>query len=104
MLPISDSAEWLEADGLGGFASGTTSGVRTRRYHALLLAAAKPPADRRVLVQGFDARLVTPDGAVHFWPQAYAGGFTTGTEVHAVEFLRDPWPTWRITTRFGVIV
>jgi glycogen debranching enzyme len=27
--------EWLEADGLGGFASGTVSGIRTRRYHAL---------------------------------------------------------------------
>jgi hypothetical protein len=25
--------EWLEADGCGGFASGTVSGVRTRRYH-----------------------------------------------------------------------
>ena len=31
--------EWLEADGLGGFASGTVSGLRTRRYHALLLTA-----------------------------------------------------------------
>ncbi|MGH7004078.1 MAG: glycogen debranching enzyme N-terminal domain-containing protein, partial [Alphaproteobacteria bacterium] len=24
--------EWLEADGLGGFASGTVAGIRTRRY------------------------------------------------------------------------
>jgi glycogen debranching enzyme len=38
--------EWLEADGLGGFASGTVSGIRTRRYHALLLTATKPPAGR----------------------------------------------------------
>ena len=30
---------WLEADGLGGFASGTVAGIRTRRYHALLLTA-----------------------------------------------------------------
>ena len=34
------TAEWLEADGLGGFASGTSTGLRTRRYHGLLLAAA----------------------------------------------------------------
>ena len=39
MLPISDSAEWLEADGLGGFSSGTTTGIGTRRYHAVLLTA-----------------------------------------------------------------
>src|ERR1700761_9553417 len=37
MSLVSDSAEWLEVDGLGGFASGTTTGIRTRRYHALLL-------------------------------------------------------------------
>ena len=46
--------EWLEADGLGGFASHTSQGTRTRRYHALLLVANKPPADRRVLVNGVD--------------------------------------------------
>ena len=40
------SAEWLEADGLGGFASGTVSGIRTRRYQALLLAATNPPTGR----------------------------------------------------------
>src|SRR5262245_50259982 len=33
------ACEWLEADGLGGFASGTVPGIRTRRYHALLLVA-----------------------------------------------------------------
>ncbi|HTL30349.1 MAG TPA: glycogen debranching enzyme N-terminal domain-containing protein [Tepidisphaeraceae bacterium] len=32
-----DQREWLETDGLGGFASGTVGGIRTRRYHALLL-------------------------------------------------------------------
>jgi len=33
-LPSMMQDEWLEADGLGGFASGTVSGIRTRRYHA----------------------------------------------------------------------
>jgi hypothetical protein len=44
---LSDSSEWLEADGLGGFASGTTTGIRTRRYRALLLTATAPPAGHR---------------------------------------------------------
>jgi predicted glycogen debranching enzyme len=103
-LPVDEVTEWLEADGLGGFASGTTSGIRTRRYHALLLVAAAPPADRRVLVQGFVARLETPDGTVEFWPQAYAGGWVTGRDVERVEFTAEPWPTWRIFTRLGVCV
>jgi glycogen debranching enzyme len=41
---------WLEADGQGGFASGTVSGIRTRRYHVLLLTAVTPPTGRFVLV------------------------------------------------------
>lgn len=49
--------EWLEADGLGGFASHTRDNTRTRRYHALLLVAKKPPAERRVLVNGIDVVL-----------------------------------------------
>jgi predicted glycogen debranching enzyme len=103
-LPVNDTTEWLEADGLGGFASGTTSGVRTRRYHALLLGAASPPADRRVLVSGFVARLDTPEGSVELWPQAYGGGWVTGRDVERLEFFRDPWPHWRMQTRLGVAV
>jgi glycogen debranching enzyme len=60
--------EWLEADGLGGFASGTVSGIRTRRYHALLLTATKPPSGRLVLVNGFDASVET--GSCRFPVQA----------------------------------
>ena len=38
--------EWLDADGFGGFASGTVGTLRTRRYHALLLTATTPPTGR----------------------------------------------------------
>jgi hypothetical protein len=56
--------EWLEADGRGGFAMGTAAGVRTRRYHALLVAATTPPTGRVVLVSGVEVRLVTQAGRV----------------------------------------
>src|SRR5206468_9889316 len=36
--------EWLLADGLGGYAMGTVSGLRTRRYHGLLTVATGLPA------------------------------------------------------------
>jgi len=61
---LAAAAEWLEADGLGGFASGTVSGMRTRRYHALLLTAVTPPTGRFVLVNGFDAWVDTPAAAI----------------------------------------
>ena len=38
--------EWLVPDGLGGYAMGTVSGLRTRRYHGLLVVAGATPAAR----------------------------------------------------------
>jgi glycogen debranching enzyme len=44
--------EWLVTNGLGSYASGTLSGINTRSYHGLLVAALNPPVDRTVLVGG----------------------------------------------------
>jgi predicted glycogen debranching enzyme len=90
-----DRREWLEADGLGGFASGTVSGVRTRRYHALLLAARRPPADRFVLVNGFDARVGGTEGDAALSSQCYAPGVVHPDGAARLEsFAADPWPRW----------
>ncbi|HKD99382.1 MAG TPA: glycogen debranching enzyme N-terminal domain-containing protein, partial [Planctomycetota bacterium] len=67
-----DEREWLEADGLGGFASGTVSGIRTRRYHALLLVAKRPPTERVVLVNGFDAWIEKDGRRIAVSSQRYA--------------------------------
>src|SRR3712207_8180819 len=48
------------------FASGTASGIRTRRYHALLLSgrrtATSRSIDRVVLVNGVEVWVTTPRG------------------------------------------
>ena len=64
-------AEWLETDGLGGFASGTVAGPRKRRNHALLLVATTPPAGRFVLVNGLDAWVDTEAGSFALSSQGY---------------------------------
>jgi len=88
-------AEWLEADGLGGFASGAVSGIRTRRYHALLLAATRPPAGRMVLVNGFDAWVETPDGTVEISSQRYAPDVIHPRGCDRIAgFEPEPWPHW----------
>src|SRR3954471_21261511 len=46
--------EWLVTNGLGGYAAGTVSGVNTRRYHGLLIAALHPPVERYQLVANCD--------------------------------------------------
>ncbi len=44
------SLEWLSANGLGGYASGTVAGANSRKYHGYLVAAAHPPVGRYVLL------------------------------------------------------
>src|SRR6201999_883125 len=50
----SSRLEWLETNGLGGYASSTVSGANTRRYHGLLVAATTPPVGRVVLLSKLD--------------------------------------------------
>src|SRR5256712_12900075 len=50
--------EWLETNGLGGFASSTIIGLNTRRYHGLLMAATKPPGGRVLLLAKLEETLV----------------------------------------------
>jgi Glycogen debranching enzyme N terminal len=50
--------EWLETNGIGGFASSTIAGLHTRRYHGLLTAATKPPVGRVLLLSELEETLV----------------------------------------------
>lgn len=42
--------EWLITNGRGGYAAGTVAGIPTRKYHGLLVAAARPPLQRWLLL------------------------------------------------------
>jgi predicted glycogen debranching enzyme len=90
-----DEREWLEPDGRGGFASGTVCGKRTRRYHALLLAATTPPTGRMVLVNGFDAWLEVDGKQVALSSQRYAPDVIAPDGAMRIEaFTHEPWPAW----------
>jgi predicted glycogen debranching enzyme len=54
--------EWLITNGLGGYGSGTVSGMVTRRYHGLLVAALPSPFGRVVMLNHLEQCLRLPDG------------------------------------------
>jgi len=103
--PYPDDAEWLEADGLGGFASGTVSGVRTRRYHALLLPATTPPSGRVCLVNGFDAWITVGDRREALSSQRYAPDVVHPDGARRlVAFTTEPWPHWTFRLDDGTLI
>ena len=66
-LAIAQTREWLIANGIGGFACGTISGMLTRRYHGLLIAALDPPLNRTLLLAQLDETVLYQDynGPIH---------------------------------------
>jgi predicted glycogen debranching enzyme len=89
-----DRREWLEPDGLGGYAMGCADGIRTRRYHAVLCAAAHPPEGRMVLVADVEAHAVTAAGRFALSSHAYRGGVVWPDGARRLAGFGGPWPTW----------
>jgi predicted glycogen debranching enzyme len=54
--------EWLVANGLGGYASGTLGGLPMRRYHGYLISALPNPAGRVMMLNSLGEHLRLPDG------------------------------------------
>jgi len=101
-LRVDRRAEWLESDSLGGFASGTAGGIRTRRYQALLLAATAPPAGRVVLVNGLEAWIESAAGVTALSSQAYAPDVVHPDGATRIDaFESDPWPAWEYLLEDG---
>jgi predicted glycogen debranching enzyme len=92
---VSTAIEWLETDGLGGFAMGTTDGIRTRRYHAILLAATHPPDGRMVLVADLEVYVETAAGRFALSSHRYQGDVVHPDGARRLTgFVHLPWPRW----------
>jgi len=98
-LDAGGTREWLVADGLGGYAMGTVCGLRTRRYHALLVVAdAANPAARRVGLVALDPVLTLPSGAqLRLGTHEWASGAVSPDGYRQLELftLEDGLPRWR---------
>lgn len=86
--------EWLETDGLGGFASSTTSGIHTRRYHGWLFVAGDDPGERWLCLSKVEDTCMGPEGKWELSSNFYPGTtYPNGTR-HIWAFSKDPFPTF----------
>ncbi len=85
--------EWLETDGLGGYASSTLIGANTRRYHGLLVAALRPPSRRLVLLSKLEETLAVRDMEYDLSTNQYPGTIHPQGYLNQLSFRLDPFPT-----------
>jgi len=86
--------EWLETNGLGGFASSTIVGLNTRRYHGLLVAATKPPVGRLVLLSKLEETLLIDGRRFDLSANRYPGVIHPQGFHYLKQFHLDPFPVF----------
>jgi predicted glycogen debranching enzyme len=89
--------EWLETNGLGGFASSTLIGLNTRRYHGLLTAALTSPVGRYVLLSKLEETLIVHGERFELSANQYAGALHPRGYHYLTRFRLDPFPVFTYT-------
>jgi predicted glycogen debranching enzyme len=84
--------EWLETNGLGGWASSSVTGCNSRRYHGLLVAATVPPAERIALVSKLDETIITKDQRFELGVNDYGGVIHPNGNQFQTSFTKDLFP------------
>src|SRR6059058_2863131 len=93
-ISLASEREWLETNGLGGFASSTVTGMNTRRYHGLLVAATNPPVGRMVLLSKLEETLVMGERRLELGTNRYPGAIYPEGHQYYKSFSREPWATF----------
>ena len=88
---IAGRREWLETNGIGGYASSTIIGMNTRRYHGLLVAATQPPVGRMVLLAKMEETLVVDGRRFELSCNRYPGAIHPRGFTFQKQFRRDPF-------------
>jgi predicted glycogen debranching enzyme len=93
--------EWLETNGVGGFASSTITGMNTRRYHALLVAAQTSSAARVVLLSKLEETLVSDGERFSLSTNQYPQVIHPQGCLYLQNFRLEPFPVF--TFRAGAV-
>lgn len=92
----SEEYEWLVTNGIGGYASGTISGMLTRRYHGLLIGALKPPLERSLLLAKLDETVKYRDKHYPIYTNRWSNGVVEPSGYKNIESftLEGTIPKW----------
>ena len=86
--------EWIEADGLGGYASSTAHLCPTRRYHGLLVAPLPGGGERHVFLSRLEEQLVGQGKAFPISTARYRDTYAPEGYQSIENFSLKPFPTW----------
>lgn len=96
--------EWLETNGIGGYASGTAAGCRTRKYHGLLVASLASPPGRFLLLSAYEDSLVCQSRETSLSCNQYPGVLHPDGFRHLAAFSAEDCPTFTYQTRDFLLI
>jgi predicted glycogen debranching enzyme len=93
-LDIAVKKEWLETNGIGGYASSTIIGMNTRGYHGLLIAATHPPLGRMLLLSKVEETIAIGNEKYEISCNQYPDTVYPKGYEYLYSFTLDPFPVF----------
>jgi len=87
-------SEWLETNGVGGYASSSIHNCNTRKYHGLLVAGLATPAGRFTLLSKYEDSIVTDTGEISLSSNCYPGVMHPDGHRRLSEFRMEEGPAF----------
>ena len=85
--------DWIITNGIGGFSSSTIIGANTRRYHGLLIAPLKPPAQRSLILSKLDESITINNKEIPLYTNVCKNYITQGYK-YQICFEKEYIPTF----------
>ncbi|MEI7879445.1 MAG: amylo-alpha-1,6-glucosidase [bacterium] len=95
--------EWLETNGIGGYASSSIHNCNTRKYHGLLVASLAAPAGRFTMLSKYEDSIITPSGEIPLSSNCYPCVMHPDGHRQLIEFCLEEGPVFRYEIQ-GMII
>ncbi|MEO5569749.1 MAG: amylo-alpha-1,6-glucosidase [Bacteroidia bacterium] len=94
--------EWIETNGIGGYASSTIIGTNTRRYHGLLIASMNAPVERVTMLSKLDETIICREEKFELGTNQYKDAVTPAGFNFIERFSKNLFPEWKYKLPNGI--